>query len=117
MTLSDHQLRQEPVFGAELVVRLEGTDVVLAVVGELDARTAAMLESVLAERISHGARRFVIDLEATTSVDPSSTAALITGSRRARAANGDLVVRALPGTETFRAVERCGLTSLLTGEA
>lgn len=80
--------------GAELDVtvrKVDGTAVV-AVAGEIDVYTSPLLQERLVEVLRDGSPSIVLDLSAVTFLDSTGLGVLITGLKRCRSADGDLVL-------------------------
>jgi anti-sigma B factor antagonist len=80
--------------GAELDVtvrKVDGTAVV-AVAGEIDVYTSPLLQERLVEVLRDGSSSIVLDLSAVTFLDSTGLGVLITGLKRCRSADGDLVL-------------------------
>jgi anti-sigma B factor antagonist len=80
--------------GAELDVtvrKVDGTAVV-AVAGEIDVYTSPLLQERLVEALKDGSSSIVLDLSAVTFLDSTGLGVLITGLKRCRSADGDLVL-------------------------
>ena len=80
--------------GAELDVtvrKVDGTAVV-AVAGEIDVYTSPLLQERLVEVLRDGSSSIVLDLSAVTFLDSTGLGVLITGLKRCRSAEGDLVL-------------------------
>ena len=80
--------------GAELDVtvrKVDGTAVV-AVAGEIDVYTSPLLQERLVEVLRDGSPSIVLDLSAVTFLDSTGLGVLITGLKRCRSAEGDLVL-------------------------
>ena len=75
------------------VEHVEGATVV-ALAGELDLESSPRLDEVVGRLISRGHARLVLDLADLGFIDSIGLSALLTAQRRARAANGWMVVRA-----------------------
>lgn len=71
---------------------VEGSAIV-EVRGELDLATAPQLDEVIGRLLSQGHSRIVLDLHGVDFIDSVGITALLTAHRRARAANGWLVLR------------------------
>jgi anti-sigma B factor antagonist len=85
---------------------------VIVVRGEVDARTARLLEARLDQVIADGARRLLVDLVATTFVDSTTLGALVDTARRLERAGGGLaLVCATPAV--VRVLEITGLNQAL----
>jgi anti-sigma B factor antagonist len=85
---------EEPMTGAELDVtvrKVDGTAVV-AVAGEIDVYTSPLLQERLVEVLRDGFPSIVLDLSAVTFLDSTGLGVLITGLKRCRSAEGDLVL-------------------------
>jgi anti-sigma B factor antagonist len=63
--------------------------------GRLTMVTAPQLRQVVAETVTSGRLRFVVDLSATEFLDSSGLGALIAGLKTARKAGGDLRIACL----------------------
>ena len=74
------------------VEHVEGAAVV-GLLGELDMGAAPVLDEVIGRLISQGHCRLVVDLADLGFIDSMGLSALLTAQRRARAANGWMVVR------------------------
>lgn len=80
--------------GAELditVRRQDGTAVV-SVAGEIDVYTSPLLQEHLVEVLRDGSSSIVLDLSEVTFLDSTGLGVLITGLKRCRSADGDLVL-------------------------
>jgi anti-sigma B factor antagonist len=80
--------------GAELDVtvrKLDGTAVV-SVAGEVDVYTSPLLQERLVEVLRDGSPKIVLDLSGVTFLDSTGLGVLITGLKRCRSADGDLVL-------------------------
>jgi anti-sigma B factor antagonist len=80
--------------GAELdiTVRKMGNKAVVAVAGEIDVYTSPLLQERLVEVLRDGSASIVLDLSAVTFLDSTGLGVLITGLKRCRSADGDLVL-------------------------
>jgi anti-sigma B factor antagonist len=80
--------------GAELNVTVRKTDkaAVVAVAGEVDVYTSPLLQERLVEVLRGGSSSIVLDLSAVTFLDSTGLGVLITGLKRCRSADGDLVL-------------------------
>ncbi len=74
------------------VEHVEGATVV-SLAGELDLESSPRLDEVVGRLISRGHARLVLDLADLGFIDSIGLSALLTAQRRARAANGWMVVR------------------------
>ena len=91
-------------------LRVEFQDRVLAVHGELDVEGAPELRRALIEAIDeHPGRTLVIDLEGVDFIDSAGLGVLVGGLKRARDAEGELVLVAT-GQNVVRVLELTGLT-------
>jgi anti-sigma B factor antagonist len=101
---------------AELVLTTtrEGSAVLIAVAGELDAYSAPALESLATELRAGGAATFTLDLSQTSFIDSSGLRTLLAlHARLAEPAAGGLVLRA-PSDPVTRLLEITGLTEHFT---
>jgi len=80
--------------GAELDVTVRKVDctAVVAVAGEIDVYTSPLLQERLVEVLRDGSPSIVLDLSAVTFLDSTGLGVLITGLKRCRSADGDLVL-------------------------
>jgi anti-sigma B factor antagonist len=80
--------------GAELDVTVRNQDgtAVVAVAGEIDVYTSPLLQERLVEVLKDGSSSIVLDLSAVTFLDSTGLGVLITGLKRCRSAEGDLVL-------------------------
>ncbi len=80
--------------GAELDVTVRKVDstAVVAVAGEIDVYTSPLLQERLVEVLRDGFPSIVLDLSAVTFLDSTGLGVLITGLKRCRSAEGDLVL-------------------------
>jgi anti-sigma B factor antagonist len=80
--------------GAELDVTVRNQDgtAVVAVAGEIDVYTSPLLQERLVEVLRDGSSSIVLDLSAVTFLDSTGLGVLITGLKRCRSAEGDLVL-------------------------
>lgn len=85
---------------------------VIALCGELDLASAPALDAVVGRMISQGHCRLVLDLADLGFIDTVGLSGLLTAHRRARAANGWLVVRAA-SPRLRRLLETTGLDRTL----
>lgn len=84
----------------------------LTVTGEVDVYTSPRLREKLAELLSEGHRRIVLDLSEVDFMDSTGLGVLVAGLKRARASNGDLtLVCSDPIVILF---EMTGLTEVFT---
>lgn len=83
---------------------------VVAVHGELDVDGAPELRRALIEAIDeHPGRRLVVDLEGVDFIDSAGLGVLVGGRKRAKDADGDLVLVAT-GQSVVKVLELTGLT-------
>jgi anti-sigma B factor antagonist len=82
---------------------------VVAPEGELDARTSAEIKDALADLVQQGHTRLIVDLGHVPYVDSSGLGAIVAAMKRARAAQGDLMLCALQN-EVRLILELTGLT-------
>jgi anti-sigma B factor antagonist len=68
----------------------DGQTAVIALNGQLDARSAARVRQDFADAVAAGYPRLVVDLAAVDFVDSSGLSSLISGLKAARLAGGDL---------------------------
>lgn len=88
----------------------------VAVRGEVDAHTAPLLAARLDGVISNGATRLLVDLTATTFVDPTTLGALVGAARRLEEHGGRLaLVCAVPSV--LRVLEITGLSEAVAVHA
>jgi anti-sigma B factor antagonist len=73
------------------VRKLDGTAVV-AVAGEIDVYTSPVLQEQLVQVLRDGSSSIVLDLSEVTFLDSTGLGVLITGLKRCRSAEGDLVL-------------------------
>ncbi len=80
--------------GAELDVTVRTVDrtAVVTVAGEIDVYTSPLLQERLVEVLREGLSSIVLDLSAVTFLDSTGLGVLITGLKRCRSADGDLVL-------------------------
>jgi len=85
---------EEPMSGAELDLTVQNLDgkAVVAVSGEIDVYTSPLLQERLVEVLRDGFPSIVLDLSAVTFLDSTGLGVLITGLKRCRSADGDLVL-------------------------
>jgi len=81
-------------------------------VGRLDLLSAAEFKQCLAETVSGGHHRLVVDLQGIPFIDSSGLAALIGGLKAARVAGGDLRL-ARPGEQARVIMELTSLDRVL----
>src|ERR1700722_3206274 len=80
--------------GEELNVtvrKMDGTAIV-AVAGEIDVYTSPLLQEQLVQVLREGTSSIVLDLSKVTFLDSTGLGVLITGLKRCRSADGDLVL-------------------------
>ena len=65
---------------------------VIAVAGELDLRSSAVLRSSIIAAIEGGARHVILDMSAVTFIDSAGLGALVSGLRRLRTVDGELTL-------------------------
>jgi anti-sigma B factor antagonist len=80
----------QPGFQAEIVANAPA--MVVRVTGELDVATAPSLR-VLLDLAAEHARRIVVDMERVEFIDSTGLSVLLLAAQRARASNGEFVVR------------------------
>ena len=97
----------------ELIVSEHEDETVVRAAGELDVNTAPELREQLANLVSEGARRIVVDLTDVSFVDSTALSVLVSALKRLRQANGDLEL-ASPKPSVRRVFEITGLTRLFT---
>lgn len=80
--------------GAELDVKVRKLEdkAVVTVSGEIDVYTSPVLQERLVEVLREGSPNIVLDLSAVTFLDSTGLGVLITGLKRCRSADGDLVL-------------------------
>lgn len=80
--------------GEELGITVHEHDgsAVVAVSGEIDVYTSPLLQERLVEVIRDGSSSIVLDLSQVTFLDSTGLGVLITGLKRCRSADGDLVL-------------------------
>jgi anti-sigma B factor antagonist len=94
---------------------VDGATVVIALKGELDAATTPQLKRTIAEVVSRGHNRLVLDLAQLEFLDSTGIGAFVGAQARVREGNGTLHLRAVP--ERVRSVLRVvGLDSVLLEE-
>jgi anti-sigma B factor antagonist len=94
--------RVEPVLGVDAV---EG-GVVVRLAGELDLYNADAVRAALADALTDGPRRLVVDLSQVEFIDSTALGVLI--EARSKLGRGGLAL-ASPGAETRRALQVSGL--------
>lgn len=92
-----------------------GTDVVIAITGEIDAATASALSAELEDAIASTAPRVVVDFSRLSFIDSSGLSMLIAAHRRLVEDGRGLVVRSAPPSAR-RLLEISGLDRVLSIE-
>ena len=77
-----------------LGVTRSGDGAVVVPKGDIDVHTATALRDCLTGLIEQGARRLVVDLHDTSFIDSTGLGVLVGALKRARQADGDLVLAA-----------------------
>jgi anti-sigma B factor antagonist len=77
-----------------LVVTHTADGTVVVPQGEIDVHTATALRDCLTELVEQGQRALVVDLHETTFIDSTGLGVLVGALKRARQADGDLVLAA-----------------------
>jgi anti-sigma B factor antagonist len=96
----------------QMTVTKEGTETVLALLGDLDVYTSASLQECIVDLV-HGVRpRIVVDLAGVDFVDSTGLGTLVGALQRVRRAGGDLTVRS-PTAAIRRVIENSGLDQIL----
>lgn len=75
---------------------VDGATVVISLRGELDVATTPRFTSTIAELVSLGHNRLVLDLEHLHFIDSTGLGAFIGAQNRAREAHGNLFLRSVP---------------------
>jgi len=91
----------------------EADAVVLAVEGRLDEKASADLETKVQERLTGGARRFIVDLAAAEHLSGAALRVLLMSGRKLAATGGRLVLCA-PSPSVTAALEIAGFTRAFT---
>ena len=97
--------------GAELVLTTtrEGTSVLVAIAGELDAHSVPSLEQLTDELVSDGYVHFTLDMSQTTFIDSAGLRTLVSlHSTLKENGDGDMVLQA-PGDPVARLLRITGL--------
>ena len=76
----------------EITVREHDRGAVVSVSGEIDVYTSPLLQERLVEVIRDGSSSIALDLSQVTFLDSTGLGVLITGLKRCRSADGDLVL-------------------------
>jgi len=77
-----------------LAVTRSGSRAVVVPKGEIDVHTATALRDCLTDLIEQGTRQLVVDLHETSFIDSTGLGVLVGALKRARQADGDLVLAA-----------------------
>jgi anti-sigma B factor antagonist len=93
-------------------VHRKGTEITVALTGEVDISNEAALGVALAEVVSMNAARIAIDLAGVSYLDSSGIRCLLNTAKHAEAAGSELVVRRPVGI-VLRVLEICGVALLL----
>lgn len=84
---------------------------VVALTGEVDARSVALFRDAVASALAGGAARMVIDLSAATRIDTTGLGVIVLAARRLEPSDVSVVIAHAGLARTLRA---CGLDRLLS---
>ncbi|GAA1780928.1 anti-sigma factor antagonist BldG [Streptomonospora arabica] len=93
----------------------QGDSAVVTVRGEIDLYTAPQLQSGLVNALEDGARRLLVDMSRVEFCDSTGMSVLLSGMKRARAKEGDLVLVA-PKPAVRKILEVTGLDAVFAVE-
>ncbi|MDT0303956.1 STAS domain-containing protein [Streptomonospora wellingtoniae] len=93
----------------------QGDSAVVTVRGEIDLYTAPQLQSGLVNALEDGARRLLVDMSRVEFCDSTGMSVLLSGMKRARAKEGDLVLVA-PKPAVRKILEVTGLNAVFAIE-
>jgi anti-anti-sigma factor len=92
-----------------------GSDVVLAVRGEIDMASRDRLWSAMEQALSLGSARLIVDLSKTTFMDSTGIGLLLQAHGRLQSSAGSVVVRS-PSTSARNVLDLAGITHIVTIE-